>query len=69
MNCTAQVQSDRCDLWVSTQMQSRSLDAAVKITGLKPDQIHVHSLYLGCGLGRRARTEFVEEAVHLSKAT
>ena len=69
MNCTAQVQSDRCDLWVSTQMQSRSLDAAEKITGLKPDQIHVHSLYLGCGLGRRARTGFVEEAVHLSKAT
>ena len=69
MNCTAHVQPDRCDIWVSTQMQSRSLDAAVKITGLQPEQIYVHAAYLGCGLGRRARTEFVEEAVHLSKAT
>ncbi len=69
MNCTAHVQPDRCDIWVSTQMQSRSLEAAVKITGLKPEQIYVHPAYLGCGLGRRARTEFVEEAVELSKAT
>jgi isoquinoline 1-oxidoreductase beta subunit len=69
MNCTAHVQADRCDIWVPTQMQSRSLDAAVKITGLKPDQIHVDATYLGCGLGRRARTEFVEEAVQISKAT
>jgi isoquinoline 1-oxidoreductase beta subunit len=69
MNCTAHVQPDRCDIWVPTQMQSRSLDAAVKITGLKPDQIHVNATYAGCGLGRRARTDFVEEAVQISKAT
>jgi isoquinoline 1-oxidoreductase beta subunit len=69
MNCTAHVQPDRCDIWVPTQMQSRSLDAAANITGLKPDQIHVNATYLGCGLGRRARTEFVEEAVQISKAT
>lgn len=68
MNCTAHVQPDRCDIWVPTQMQSRSLDAAVEITGLKPDQIHVNATYLGCGLGRRARTDFVEEAVQISKA-
>ena len=69
MNCTAHVQPDRCDIWVPTQMQSRSLDAAVKITGLEPDQVHINATYVGCGLGRRARTDFVEEAVQISKAT
>ena len=69
MNCTAHVQPDRCDIWVPTQMQSRSLDVAVEITGLKPDQIHVNATYLGCGLGRRAQTDFVQEAVQISKAT
>ncbi|MEE9261843.1 MAG: molybdopterin cofactor-binding domain-containing protein, partial [Dehalococcoidia bacterium] len=69
MNCTAHVQADRCDVWVSTQGQSRVLDAAVSITGLNPEQVHVHTPYLGCGLGRRARTDFSDEAVRISKAT
>ncbi len=69
LNCTAHVQADRCDVWVSTQGQSRVLDSAVSITGLKPEQIHVHSPYLGCGLGRRARTDFSDEAIQISKAT
>ncbi|MCZ6485513.1 MAG: xanthine dehydrogenase family protein molybdopterin-binding subunit, partial [Acidobacteria bacterium] len=69
LNATAHVQADRCDVWVSTQGQSRVLDAAVNITGLKPEQVHVHTPYLGCGLGRRARTDFAEEAIQISKAT
>ncbi len=69
LNCTAHVQADRCDVWVSTQGQSRVLDAAVSITGLEAEQIHVHTPYLGCGLGRRARTDFAEEAIQISKAT
>ena len=69
LNCTAHVQADRCDVWVSTQGQSRVLDSAVSITGLQAEQIHVHSPYLGCGLGRRARTDFSDEAIQISKAT
>ena len=69
LNATAHVQAHRCDVWVSTQGQSRVLDSAVSITGLKPEQIHVHSPYLGCGLGRRARTDFSDEAIQISKAT
>ena len=42
---------------------------AVKITGLKPEQIHVHTTYLGGGFGRRFERDFVEEALLLSMST
>ncbi|MDA2934492.1 xanthine dehydrogenase family protein molybdopterin-binding subunit, partial [Acidobacteria bacterium AH-259-D05] len=68
MNCTVHVQPDRCDIWIATQGQSRNLDTAVEVTGLKPEQIHVHATYLGCGLGRRGRIDFGHEALQIGKA-
>jgi len=67
-NCTVHVQPDRCDIWIGTQGQSRNLDTAVEITGLKPEQVHVHATYLGCGLGRRGRIDFGHEALQIGKA-
>ncbi len=69
MNCTAQVSENRCDIWVPTQNQSGTLEVAQKLTGLKPEQIHIHTTYLGGGFGRRGFVDYVEEAVQISKAT
>ncbi len=69
MNCTAHVHADGCDIWAPTQNQSGVLAAAVKITGLKPEQIHVHTTFLGGGFGRRFETDYVEEALLLSLST
>ncbi len=68
MNSTAYVRSDRCEIWTPTQNQSGVLAAAEKITGLKPDQIEVHTTYLGGGFGRRGATDYAEEALEISKA-
>jgi isoquinoline 1-oxidoreductase subunit beta len=68
LNCTASVLPDRCEVWASTQMQSGARQVAARITGLKPDQIQVHSMYMGGGFGRRGGTDFVGEAVEISKA-
>ncbi|HYQ48463.1 MAG TPA: molybdopterin cofactor-binding domain-containing protein, partial [Thermodesulfovibrionales bacterium] len=68
MNCTAHVQKDRCDVWAPTQNQTGTLMTAKKITGLNPEQIHVHTTYLGGGFGRRFEQDFVEEAVQTAKA-
>ena len=68
MNCTAHLQKDRCDIWAPTQNQTGTLMTAKKITGLNPEQIHVHTTYLGGGFGRRFEQDFVEEAVQISKA-
>jgi isoquinoline 1-oxidoreductase beta subunit len=44
---------------------------AAKITGLKPEQVEVHTTFLGGGFGRRANptSDFVTEAVHVAKAS
>jgi isoquinoline 1-oxidoreductase beta subunit len=44
--------------------------AAAAITGLKPEQVRIHTTFLGGGFGRRANpaTDFVSEAVHVAKA-
>ncbi len=68
LNCTAHVQSDRCDVWASNQNQTLCQGMAAGITKLPPDKIHIHTTFLGCGLGRRGFTDFVPEAVILSKA-
>ncbi len=67
MNCTADVRADRCEIWAPTQNQTGTLAAAAKITGLKPEQVTVHTTYLGGGFGRRFERDFVEEALILSK--
>lgn len=69
MNCTVHVQTDGCDLWVPTQNQTGVQALAVKLTGLKPAQVRVHTTFLGGGFGRRFETDVVEEALLLSLST
>jgi isoquinoline 1-oxidoreductase beta subunit len=68
MNTTAYVQQDRCDIWSPNQNQTTCQGMAAGITKLPPDKIHIHTTFLGCGLGRRAFPNFVPEAVIISKA-
>ncbi|MDA8421917.1 MAG: xanthine dehydrogenase family protein molybdopterin-binding subunit [Nitrospiraceae bacterium] len=69
MNCTVDVRKDSCDIWVPTQNQTGVLAMAAQLTGLKPEQIHVHTTFLGGGFGRRFERDFVEEALLLSLST
>jgi CO/xanthine dehydrogenase Mo-binding subunit len=66
MNCTADVRQDRCEIWVPTQNPQGTQSAAAQITGLPADAVTVHVTYLGCGWGRRSRTDFVTDAVETS---
>jgi len=68
MNCTADVRADGCDVYAPTQFQTFVQLTGAKITGLKPEQIRVHTTYLGGGFGRRAEQDFIAEAIELSKA-
>ena len=68
MNCTADVRADGCDIYAPTQFQTFSQMTGAKLAGLKPEQVRVHTTYLGGGFGRRAEQDFIIEAVELSKA-
>jgi len=67
MNCTADVRADRCDVWASMQMQTMAQAAAAQASGLPPAKVNIHSHFMGGGFGRRGMTDFVTEAVELSK--
>src|SRR5688572_2834786 len=66
MNCTADVRGDRCEIWAPTQNPQGTQSAAARLTGLPIDAVTVHVTNLGCGWGRRSRTDFVEDAVETS---
>jgi len=68
LNCVAHVRADACEVWASTQGQSAARDEAVRITGLAPDKVKVYSEFMGGGFGRRARADYIGEAVEVSKA-
>ena len=68
MNCVADVRADGCDISAPTQFQTFNQNTGAKITGLKPEQVRIHTTYLGGGFGRRAEQDFVAEAVEISKA-
>lgn len=68
LNCVAHVRADACEVWASTQGQTAAREAAVQITGLESDKVQVHTKYMGGGFGRRARADYVAEAVEVSKA-
>jgi len=71
LNCAARIGTDVCEIWTGTQFQTGDQMAAAKIAGLKPEQIQLHTTFLGGGFGRRAnpRSDFVSEAVHVAKAS
>ena len=69
LNCAAAWRAARCDVWTGTQMQSPDRAAAAEVAGLPPDRVFIHTQLLGGGFGRRANpaSDFVREAVELSK--
>ena len=71
LNCTVKLDGDKCEIWAGTQLQTVDQATAAKITGLKPEQVEIHTTFLGGGFGRRATptSDFVSEAVQVAKAS
>jgi len=69
LNCTVRLSDGKCEVWTGTQAQTLDQQAAARIAGLKPEQVAIHTMFLGGGFGRRATTQsdFVSEAVHVAK--
>jgi isoquinoline 1-oxidoreductase beta subunit len=68
MNTTADVRADSVTLYTPTQAQTDSQKIAAKITGLPLESVKVVTTYAGGGFGRRGETDFIEDAVYVSKA-
>ncbi|HKF41816.1 MAG TPA: molybdopterin cofactor-binding domain-containing protein, partial [Thermoanaerobaculia bacterium] len=70
MNCTVRVKDGECEIWIGTQFQTSDQKTVADILGLKPEQVKVHTTFLGGGFGRRATptSQVPAEAAHVAKA-
>src|SRR5258708_5566109 len=70
LNCTVKLEAGRCEIWTGTQFQTGDQGAAAQIAGVPPQNVSIHTPFLGGGFGRRANpsADFVSEAVHVAKA-
>ena len=70
LNCTVDLKTDRCEIWVGSQFQTVDQGAAAKAAGLKPEQVKLNTMIAGGGFGRRANpaSDYIIEAVEIAKA-
>jgi isoquinoline 1-oxidoreductase subunit beta len=67
-NCTAKVTPTGVEVWGSIQFPQGAQGTAAAVAGVKPEQVQVHSQFLGGGFGRRLENDFVGQAVAIAKA-
>ncbi len=67
MGAVAHVTAEAAEVWTGTQWQSMALNKTATITGLDPEQVKIHQLYMGGGFGRRAHTEYIDDVVTIAK--
>jgi len=68
MNCTAHVRAGAVDIWAPTQNQTGVQMVGGQLGGVPPENVAVHTTYLGGGFGRRFELDFIVEALETSKA-
>ncbi len=67
-NCTARVTANGVEVWASVQFPQGAQGIAAAVAGVKPEQVQVHSQFIGGGFGRRLENDFVGQAVAIAKA-
>ena len=69
LNCTADVRSDKVEIWAATQAPGYGAQQVAKIAGIpmSPDAIVFHPQLIGGGFGRRYQMDFIIEAAQVSK--
>ncbi len=69
LNCVVDLRKDSCELWVGSQFQTVDHATAAAAAGLKPEQVKLHTTFLGGGFGRRANPacDYILEAVEVAK--
>jgi isoquinoline 1-oxidoreductase beta subunit len=69
LNCTIRKTPGGCEVWAGTQFQTVDQGNIANVLGLKPEQVAIHTTFLGGGFGRRANpvSDLVVEAAHAAK--
>lgn len=71
MNCVAHVNGDMLEIWTSTQVPGSITGTGANDfhsqVGIKPENITLHSTFIGGGFGRRLYNDYIVEAVNIAK--
>jgi isoquinoline 1-oxidoreductase beta subunit len=67
-NCTVDPVGDTLHVYVPTQVQQSAQAAAAAAAGIPPEQVFIHTTYLGGGFGRRLEVDFIPAAVEAARA-
>lgn len=65
-NATAEVTDTGMEVWAPTQGPDMARIAAARVSRFSPDEITVHTTFLGGGFGRRLTQEYVEEVAAIA---
>jgi isoquinoline 1-oxidoreductase beta subunit len=66
LNCTVEVKTDSCEVWVGSQVLTRAQKAAAKASGLPLEKVTVHNHLIGGGFGRRLEADYVYDATRIA---
>jgi isoquinoline 1-oxidoreductase subunit beta len=68
MNSTADVRSDRVEVWAPTQGPEWVQDLVAQVSGIPKRSVNIRTTLMGGGFGRRYQTDFAVEATQISQA-
>src|SRR6202049_3721560 len=68
MNCVANVQENRCEIWAPTQAPNRLQKQVAQLLGIAPANVQVNVTLIGGGFGRRLAVDYALEAAEISRA-
>lgn len=68
LSAVVRVGQDRVDVWTGTQVPRFIQANVARITGLRPEDIHVHVQMMGGSFGHRLEDDYVHHAVRLAMA-
>ena len=68
MNVVVQLKDGQLDIWTGTQIPLFMIKNAASITGLRCENIHLHTQISGGSFGRRLEDDYVGQAIQLAKA-
>lgn len=66
MTAVALVKGGKLELWAGTQFPTQAVIEAAKITGIPAENIHVNTLLMGGGFGRRSEIDFIKNTAEIA---
>ena len=66
ISAIVKVTDERVDVWNGTQIPGFAKDAVGKLTGLEPENVHIHVPYVGGSFGHRLENDIIKQATKIA---